>query len=80
VALTSRRRCILKEALDHATRLRVTEENRDWIESVLKVHGLSSKPFEMASCSHGLQFPVVFMNLLRGTWLMTTLARHARST
>lgn len=69
--------CILKEALDHATRLGITHENSEWIESVFTAHGLNPMHFAEVSFSHGPQMPSDFMDILLGSWFdQHRLASH----
>jgi hypothetical protein len=67
--------CILKEALDHATQLGITNENDEWVETVFKAHGLSTRHFAKACPSDGPQMPMEFMRILLGTWFF----EHSRT-
>lgn len=58
--------CLLKEALDHATRWQGKGENEVWVQSALQRNGLDLSQFSEASHWHGPKFPDKFIHLLLG--------------
>lgn len=59
--------CVLKEALDHATRWHGKGGNAPWVDAALKRHGLQLGQFEKATDLNGPHFPNEFIELLLGT-------------